>query len=235
MPIQSYLDPIINMYNKDAEGRPITILIQNEQHEAVNGKIVLNQVPDRLPKVIINGMTEILYDKVITSSTLFKVDYDMGIIYLHPDLNGNLITIASYYGVKVYYFPASRVWTVLSGNGGVTETFQDIIDSVEVIKAAYENATNANTSIEVTNARNTFPTLGGRLDALNDIVGTSQIVTLNVNKTILKVEHKNSSNVVVRLDEFTYATNLITETRKLNGVLEVTFIYHTDTFNTEII
>jgi len=144
MSIQSYLDPIVNMYNKDEEGNPIALLINNEQHEIVDSKIVLNQIPEYFYKVRITSMSEIPYDEIVNAPNLFKVDYSMGIVYFDNTLNGDLITINSYKGVKVYYFPASRVWTVLGADGKTVEqTFQEMVDSMSsyVYKGNYIGAT----------------------------------------------------------------------------------------------
>ena len=68
-----------------------------------------------------------------------------------------------------------------------------------------------------------------------DIAGTAQIPTFNADGTVLKIEHKNTADETVRLDEFAYTANTITETRKIDGVLAITLIYHTDTLQTEVI
>ena len=72
--------------------------------------------------------------------------------------------------------------------------------------------------------------------SLNEAIkGTNQFVTLNGDKTINKVEHKNLSNIVLRTDAFTYAVNLITEIRTLSTGATTTFKYHLDTLETEVI
>lgn len=140
--IQTYLDPIINMYNKDENGNIIKISITNEQHQIVNGKIVLNQIPDPFDKVQIAGMYEIPYNQNITSNNLFKVDYSMGVIDFSTTLNGNTIS-CKYSGVKVFYFPSARIWTKLSSDERTVEsTFQDFIDSINTYQfiGDYDNS-----------------------------------------------------------------------------------------------
>jgi hypothetical protein len=88
----------------------------------------------------------------------------------------------------------------------------------------------------------TFPSLRGRLDALDaslaestQLKGTTQSITFNTDGTVQKVQHKDSGNVVLREDVFTYSTNLITEVRTLSSGGSVTFKYHLDTLETEVI
>lgn len=70
---------------------------------------------------------------------------------------------------------------------------------------------------------------------LNDnIRGTTQVPTFtNGNPT--KIEHKDSGGGVIRTDTFAYSTNLITEIRTLNTGDTITFKYHTDTLQVEVI
>jgi hypothetical protein len=67
------------------------------------------------------------------------------------------------------------------------------------------------------------------------IKGTTQFIIFNTDGTAQKVQHKNSGNVVLREDVFTYTTNLITEVRTLSSGGSVTFKYHLDTLETEVI
>jgi len=77
--------------------------------------------------------------------------------------------------------------------------------------------------------------IGSQLAQTGYIHGTTQVPTFNPDGTILKIEHKDSGDAVIRLDEFTHATNTITETRKLNGVLVATLTHHLDTLQTEVV
>lgn len=70
---------------------------------------------------------------------------------------------------------------------------------------------------------------------IEDIKGTTQAVAFNPDSTVASITHKNASNETVRTDVFTYATNLITEVRTLSTSETITFKYHTDTLQTEVI
>lgn len=69
----------------------------------------------------------------------------------------------------------------------------------------------------------------------SSIKGTKQSITFNDDGTVQKIEHKNSLNEIVRVDTFTYATNLITEVRTLATGETLTFVNHLDTLETEVI
>lgn len=70
---------------------------------------------------------------------------------------------------------------------------------------------------------------------IEDIKGTTQTVTFNADGSVASVAHKNASNVTLRTDTFTYATNLITEVRTLADLSTITYINHLDTLITEVI
>jgi hypothetical protein len=119
-------------------------------------------------------------------------------------------------------------------------------------------------NLEIDNARGGLPALKDRLDgvdqqlsdkvsqaALNEtnaivtanttalaesthIQGTTQNIIWNTDGTVQKVQHVDSNNTVLREDVFTYSTNLITEVRTV-GTNSITFKYHLDTLQTEVI
>jgi hypothetical protein len=77
--------------------------------------------------------------------------------------------------------------------------------------------------------------LDGKLLLADDIKGTTQNTTFNPDGTVQKIQHINGSSIVLREDVFTYATNLITEVRTLSTLQTITFKYHLDTLQTEVI
>jgi hypothetical protein len=66
------------------------------------------------------------------------------------------------------------------------------------------------------------------------IKGTTQNIIWNNDGTVQQIQHKDSGGNVLRTDSFTYATNLITEVRTV-GTSTLTFKYHLDTLQTEVI
>ena len=70
----------------------------------------------------------------------------------------------------------------------------------------------------------------------NDIQGTTQTFVLNEYGDVVKIQHKDSSSVLIREDVFTYSDVLITEVRtKVSDSSFVTFKYHLDNSSVEII
>ena len=64
--------------------------------------------------------------------------------------------------------------------------------------------------------------------------GTTESIVFNADGTIQKVQYKDSNGNTVREDNFTYATNLITEVRTI-GSSSTTYKYHLDTLETEVL
>lgn len=77
-------------------------------------------------------------------------------------------------------------------------------------------------------------TLSTNDELRQDIKGTIQYPTI-VNGQVTQILHQSGATVI-RSDVFTYATNLITEVRTIIATgATVTFKYHTDTLETEVI
>ena len=74
-----------------------------------------------------------------------------------------------------------------------------------------------------------------KFNSVDSIKGTTQSIIYNTDGTIQKVQHKDVNNNVLREDVFTYTTNLITEVRTLSSGGTLTFKYHLDTLETEVI
>ena len=73
-------------------------------------------------------------------------------------------------------------------------------------------------------------------DLLSDnIKSTTQSIVFNADRSVQKIQHKDSFGGIVRDDVFTYTTNQITEVRTLSNGQTVTYKYHLDTLETEII
>lgn len=108
MSIQSYNSPIDVQWNIDSQGNKITVPISDEQHMVAQGYFTLNQIPDYIDKVIINGMYEIDYG--IPDETQFKVNYEMGTVFFHESHEGKMITINSYSGRGLWRISAKRIY-----------------------------------------------------------------------------------------------------------------------------
>jgi hypothetical protein len=146
MAIQDYQDSTFFKWNTDESGEKIVAIITNEEKKIFNNITVLNQLPDSFEKVTITGMYEIKISQTIQNNTQFKVDYNYGFIYFHPDKDGTTITIARYGGRGIWLQPSSRIWYELTSDGAdVTKTLQNVID--ESIEAINNTNTVANSLI----------------------------------------------------------------------------------------
>ena len=105
---------LIMQWNKDANGNPASIKIENEvqQISVTHNLIQLAQIPDQYYKVKIGTekqwLTEVFNKRELTPET-FLVDYHTGLVYFHKDLSGEPI-IAEYYGRGVILLSDARIF-----------------------------------------------------------------------------------------------------------------------------
>jgi hypothetical protein len=119
------------VWNKNSQGNPISILMQPETHTVVNGNILLNQIPDKAYGINITGFSAISdwdYSTAI-GTTQFRVDYSVGMIFFNSAKEGTQVTVSSYYGKGLIFFPYSRIWVEDDAQGNVIETLKDVVDS----------------------------------------------------------------------------------------------------------
>lgn len=122
--------------NYDNDGNVISKEMQPEQHTVINNKITLIQIPDEFYRVVINGLTELTDYETNLAVNNFRVDYNVGIVTLHPSKEAQVITVNKYYGRGIILTPATRIYTETNEAGSVIATVQDLIDDG---KQAIEN------------------------------------------------------------------------------------------------
>ena len=144
--------------------------------------------------------------------------------------------------------------TLLSGATKINQAIDNANEAKQAVANVGEAITNANTAAENANARiaelngvdaaqfndqliQLSTDLAQKVTLQSDIKGTTQVVTTNVNGDVTKIQHTDSNNTVIREDVFDYSLeNIIVETRTLIATGEtITYKYHTDTLNTEVI
>ena len=142
--INAYGDSTITVWEVDNDGHKVSVPIVNESKQVIGNKIILEGLPDEQYRVFIDGFVELNIRDKIVETNQFKVDYrsGTGIVFVHPDLDGQWITISKYNSRGVYYLPASRVWTKLGSAGEVIETLEDALTIVENISGDIENIAN---------------------------------------------------------------------------------------------
>jgi hypothetical protein len=141
MTIPTYSDPlVVYWYTNENTGQKISIAVNNEVGTIVAGRLTMSGIPDEINKVTVSSpvsMTEIKSNRVITSTTQYRVDYQMGIIYFDSDLDGTQVTY-DYYSRGKIFMPASRVYYDVDNLGEVDTTVKDKIDTIEATQTADE-------------------------------------------------------------------------------------------------
>ena len=167
---QEYQEFFDVLWHTDDSGNKISIQRLNEQHKIVNNKIILMEIPDSFYKVTISNKYEININSEILSQNYFKVSYLTGEVYFHSSLEGQIITIAQYFGRGLIKTMAKRVELSNENNlynaSNVEDFATDITNRVNNI---INNAGDSN--IEIIDARDNsstetvYTTLKDRLDS----------------------------------------------------------------------
>ena len=188
--INNYNNPVVHNWNYDENGKPTSVLRENEVKPVVDGKIVLEEIPDPYRRVFIDGYVEIDLKKEILDEFHYKVDYSYGIVYFHPNKEGESISISRYYGKGMFYTPASRIWTKIDDFGNVVKTIADVEDQIALIGDMADNANDILVNLD------TNVTLGS---ALNKDLEDNTIIA-NTSKTNLDQSIQNSIIAKTNLD-----------------------------------
>lgn len=214
-----------------------------ETRVIVDGQIQLVEIPVLLDHVNIENYVEVYtYNTyIIKNENEFYVDYKNGIVYFHVNKSGSQVVL-NYKGRGTVLIHGSRV-TLTASETYTSNNLHDFANEVSNSVKALINRVNdiittpaeEISTQEIIDARDGQQMIGNRLNLLGDIKGTKQIVTFNANGDISKIEHKNSSNVIIRTDMFTYSGNTITEVRTLTLGGSITYKYNLDTWETEIL
>ncbi len=145
MNIDYIANPIYIDWLRDNNGNKISLPVNNEQKQVADNRMILNYIPDQFYKVTFSvgstPTTEISISESITNVNQYKVDYSMGYIYLHPNLEASLLT-CSYYKRGVIMYPASRIYTSINNQtGDIEQTLQQQAENISTYdyKGVYNN------------------------------------------------------------------------------------------------
>lgn len=129
--ITDYNDQIFIKWHT-SNGQKVSLARSNEQYRVVKGKIMLKEIPDEFYGITITGMVQ-LNSGLPNSATEFVVsDWGIGELTFHPSLEGQTITVASYYGRGCVYYPSSKVWVELNeSETDVSVTVKDVMNDVK--------------------------------------------------------------------------------------------------------
>lgn len=108
-------------------------ILINDTATIINGKAMLQEIPDYIYKVRVTNYIEITQDRYNQTKTLnsnqFLVDYSTGMIKFNVSENGKTVPV-EYKGRGIIQFPAERVY-VNSDNIWAVDNLQDLINLIE--------------------------------------------------------------------------------------------------------
>jgi hypothetical protein len=152
MAFETYQDPIHYKLRSGKVGDEYLAISQSDK--VVNGKILLNELPDKFQGLIVKDGTTTLStkDNGTPNTTTVVVDYLQGTLLFDVSFEGKTI-VTDYFGRGVISFPVNRIYTTTDANGNVTETLKQLTDATTIAKDNTITATgSANTA--TTNANN---------------------------------------------------------------------------------
>jgi len=182
---QEYQEFFDVLWHTDDSGNKISIQRLNEQHKIVNGKIILNGIPNSFYKVTISNKYEVNSIEQIIDNSFFKVYYLTGEVFFHSSLEGQTIIIAQYYDRGLIKLYGKRVELQNIDNLYNATNIEDFAtDITNRVNNIVSSAGDSNT--EIVDSRNnslteeTFVTLKDRLDSENNefIVHTTKYSSL---------------------------------------------------------
>lgn len=130
MSMINYNNPIIISWNVDQDGKKVSVSVPNEQIRIINGKAVLNGLPDEQYRVTIESYVEKNIREKLINANEFKVDYLHGFIFFHESV-GDIVLYANYYSRGVWQIPASKVWLNVDTNGNISQTLDDAFGELQ--------------------------------------------------------------------------------------------------------
>lgn len=210
MKTYNHVDPIVNKWYVDDYGNKYSVKKENEEYIIVDGRVVLNELPDPVKKIEIDNMVEIPLKDNIISPIQFKVDYTNGFMAFHEDLNGDKITVLSYYARGLSLIPANRVYLELDQWGEVHRTMEDLNYTSEQIKelikifpSLLKTVSDSESSLEISvkEAESLIVDLTRQLDGAEITIGN---LTTEISQSL-----ENSSTTLDQMME--YFTNNVSE------------------------
>lgn len=139
-----YFDSIRHLLRAGTVDDPYVLKVTQEK--IVNNKINLDEIPDPMYHVRIEGYTEldrnVYYKTKEIPSDKFYIEYDNGVVYFNLTEDGKTVTV-EYKGRGVLQFPAERIY-IHSPNPWAVDNLQELIDFIyqkeQELKDAVANA-----------------------------------------------------------------------------------------------
>lgn len=105
------IDPVF-VHKRKGDATDPFMPLNESTVKVISGKVVLREVPDFQSPVIVKNSSQVALVKTTNATLLanqFRVDYSVGIVYVHSSLEGQNISV-EYTGTGYVSFPAERVW-----------------------------------------------------------------------------------------------------------------------------
>lgn len=185
--IINFHDPTVINLNLDDNGKPVSLPMQNESKQVVDGKIPLEGLPDEQYRIQITGYVEIDIRDKIDSPNKFKCDYTHGVLYFDQSKNGMAINIDKYYSRGQFYIPGNRVWLRLNSLGEVTETLDDLTDTIGNLEDRIDVGNNLKNQLD-----NKISTGNIVKNELDDSIDVGQELNMTLNQSINTATTKKS-------------------------------------------
>lgn len=123
------IDPVLfTTFRKGTSDDPYIEKV--EQHQINNGKVLLNEIPQKQYRVEVASSDNSLWyeiDSGIPSGNQYLVDYNIGIINFDSTVNEAKTLTFNYLGIGQIFINSERI-AVAQSNGSVTESLQELID-----------------------------------------------------------------------------------------------------------
>lgn len=100
-----------NIYNQfyNVEWFADPILQSSKQYKVTDGHFILDYIPDSEYNILISGYNEVKFNQELENATDFSVDYNSGKVNVSSTLDGQMITVTSYYAKGLIKTYAKRV------------------------------------------------------------------------------------------------------------------------------
>ena len=115
----------------------------------------------------------------------------------------------------------------------VVNDINDNMDTLDTIIGAVPSGSSLQGQID-TEKQNITQLSKDDLLQFENIPGTTQTILFDANGNVQSVTHKNSSNIAIRTDVFTFTDNSITEVRTLNTGESLTIVTNLVTLVTTV-
>lgn len=218
MNISEIKNPLHIVWNVDENGDRQSIPMPPETYKVINGKIALAEIPDSFFGVEITygetKLTEIHtrdFEAKITPEK-FRVNYNMGLIFLHADMEGKDVVV-EYHSRGMIMYPASRIFTDINDGTNEIETLQDVVnrtkstlDEIGDTQATVDEGKQVKIDLE-----NTMNIINDNNDVLNESISAAGSAKISLDEKMVSAQ-----NTDVEL------TNTISQANTKNNELKTT-------------